>query len=246
MNYTNKQKGEQYEEYIAKHYRTKNYYVIENGKNKGRKDGGIDLIAIKQNQLILIQCKNWNENNSYKITHKDIKVLITETKDFLDKYPKYKNYIIKIRYTLSGNFIDASAKKYILESKENIDYEIIRNVERKIKNKYNYQQNKTNKNTIKLSEKEKIVISFLVIIAIISLISNQNEVPEKNIQNKKTIEKINLIKNEKIIIKKPKKIEIKQISAHKAIEEKIKLYIPNKELSEREKAKAELKRQMSL
>lgn len=45
MKRTNKQKGDEYEEYIAKYYRFKNYYVIENGKEKGKKDGGIDLLV---------------------------------------------------------------------------------------------------------------------------------------------------------------------------------------------------------
>ena len=135
-----KNKGDEYEIYIAKHYRSLGYTVIEHGKEKGRKDGGIDLIAEKNDEVILIQCKDWNENNSHKIDHKDIKVLRIDANDFLEKNPKYQNYKIKLKYTLSGNFIHNSAKKHMEECKEDIDYEII---------KPNYREEQTRKNNYK-------------------------------------------------------------------------------------------------
>lgn len=121
-----KEKGDKYEAYIAEHYKKIGYLVIENGKEKGLKDGGIDLIAEKDNEVILIQCKDWNEKNSHQINHKDIKVLRSDASDFLVENTKYKNYKIKLRYTLSGNFIHISAKKYMEECKDDIDYEIIK------------------------------------------------------------------------------------------------------------------------
>jgi len=62
-------KGAEYEKYVSNHYKNKGYMIEERG---GFDDGGIDLIAYKNNQILLIQCKNWNSNNSYKIT--EIKV----------------------------------------------------------------------------------------------------------------------------------------------------------------------------
>jgi len=63
----NEKKGAQYEKNVAQYYISKNYEVEERGLKKGLKDGGIDLIASKQNQILLIQCKNWNPDNSFKI-----------------------------------------------------------------------------------------------------------------------------------------------------------------------------------
>lgn len=123
---TKKDRGDEYEAYIAKYYRRLGYFVIEHGKEKGLKDGGIDLIAEKDNKVILIQCKDWNENNSHKIDHKDIKVLRIDANDFLEKNTKYENYKIKLRYTLSGNFLHKSAERHMEECREDIDYEIIK------------------------------------------------------------------------------------------------------------------------
>lgn len=121
-----KEKGEEYELFVANIYRTKKYYVIEHGKIRGKKDGGIDLIAIKEDEAILIQCKNWNINSKYKITHKDIKTFRTEATDFLEKNDLFKNFNLTIKYIVSNNFLHSSAIKYIEENKKNIDYEIIK------------------------------------------------------------------------------------------------------------------------
>lgn len=123
-------KGAEYEEFISNIYRNKGYTVWEHGKEKGYKDLGIDIVAKKDKELILIQCKNWNENHRYKIRTKDIKALRTDGRDFIHKNKMFIGYDLKLIFTLSGEFIDNGAKRYIEEIKKDgkkVDYEIIKN-----------------------------------------------------------------------------------------------------------------------
>lgn len=126
--YTEKlQKGKEYEDFISRHYRDCGYVVYENGLNNGRKDGGIDLVAVKEKDIVFIQCRNWSESSKYKVRHTEIKVFETNVNNYLEKNPIFKTetYTKKLRYIISGDFIHQSAIKYIKE-KENIDFEIIR------------------------------------------------------------------------------------------------------------------------
>jgi len=164
----NKFRGDSYEAFIAQHYRDLGCRVIENGKEQGLKDGGIDIIAKMGNELYLIQCKDWNVNHSYKITHKDIKVLLTDANDFLAENPDLKSYDIKLRYTLSGDFLHSSAKKYIEECNGDVSYEIIEPPYRK---KREAAEEEVEKTSLKKRKKTgiKIVIGFVATLAMLAL-----------------------------------------------------------------------------
>ena len=116
----------QYEAFIAEHYKKMGCFVWEHGKEKGRKDKGIDLIVKDKEEIIFIQCKNWKENTRFKIDHKEVKATRMEASDFIKENPIFQTYKNKIRYTLSGDFIHASAVKYIEEHSEILDYEVVR------------------------------------------------------------------------------------------------------------------------
>lgn len=122
------QKGKEYEEYVAKVYRSRGYHVSEYGKQMGKEDHGIDLIAKKEKHLVLIQCKNWNKSGKWKITHKDIKVFQTEARLFVEDKNILRQCLLDARYVISGNFIHTSALKHIEEIQKigkRVDYEII-------------------------------------------------------------------------------------------------------------------------
>jgi Holliday junction resolvase-like predicted endonuclease len=118
-------KGTDYEAYIAEHYRSLGYEVIERGKKLGLKDGGIDLIAKNHKEAIMIQCKNWNAENKYKIDQKDIGDFIGKVSLFLAKNPEYKNYNIKRILTVAEPILDKSALAIINENREMVRYEHI-------------------------------------------------------------------------------------------------------------------------
>ncbi len=172
-------RGDEYEEYIAEHYRTQGCHVIEHGKEKGVKDGGIDLIAKLGNEVILIQCKDWNENNSHKIDHKDIKVLRTDANDFLEKNPIYKNYEIKLRYTLSGDFLHKSAEKYMEECKEDISCEIIKPTYRREElSRPNYTKKPASGKRKKQNKDIEKVIFGIIFIVILFVLNPMNKTKE--------------------------------------------------------------------
>lgn len=122
-------KGKEYEEYVAKVYRSRGYHVTEYGKQQGLLDHGIDLIAKKQKEIVLIQCKNWNENGKWEIKHKDIKAFQTDARTFVEDKPILRSCLLTARYTISGDFIHQSAIKHIEEMKKlgkRVDYEIVK------------------------------------------------------------------------------------------------------------------------
>jgi len=122
-------KGKEYEEYVAKVYRSRGYHVSEYGKQQGVLDHGIDLIAKKQKEIVLIQCKNWDENGKWEIKHKDIKAFQTDARTFVEDKPLLRSCLLTARYTISGDFIHQSAIKHIEEMKKlgkRVDYEIVK------------------------------------------------------------------------------------------------------------------------
>jgi len=123
------EKGALYEEYIALIYRANGYTIWEHGKDKGMKDMGIDLIVKKNKKIILIQCKNWNEEGKYKIDHKDIKVFRTEGRDFINRNEIFIGYELHLKYIISGDFMHPSAIHHINECNQenkNVSYEVIK------------------------------------------------------------------------------------------------------------------------
>ena len=65
----NKEKGDKYEKTVCLYFKNLNYQVTEHGLINGFNDGGIDLIAKKENEILLIQCKNWSQPKSIKEKH---------------------------------------------------------------------------------------------------------------------------------------------------------------------------------
>ena len=118
----NKKKGQDYEKFVANYYEALEYIVKFNGIEKGKKDSSIDLIAIKNNEIVLIQCKNWKENGKYKINHEKIKAFIGDTYSFINNNKNYKDYEVKRVFAVSEKILDKSAIKYIKENKEIIRY----------------------------------------------------------------------------------------------------------------------------
>lgn len=252
-------RGDEYEAYIANHYRLLGCDVIEYGKEKGVKDGGIDLIAQLGNEVILIQCKDWNENYSHKIDHKDIKVLRTDANDFLAKNPGYKDCEIKLRYTLSGHFLHKSAEKYIQECHGDISYEIIKPPYRELEEVQsgNIKKYKPEKK-IQGTYIEKMMIGFIVILLILFIFKPtfENESVDHSSAHKNIITSTDTNKDKKIKsqIEDDGKLDIAQEAQKESIEKNNEeptqnnnyqnVLKPQPQKSEREKAKEILLMQM--
>lgn len=124
----NIQKGNEYEKFIADIYRSRGYTIAENGLTNGLKDEGIDIVAKHDKEIVFIQCKNWNQEGKWKITHNDIMAFRTRARDYVENKKIFKGYRLQARYIVSGNFIDPSAIKHIEEIQKNgkrVDYEVV-------------------------------------------------------------------------------------------------------------------------
>jgi len=115
-------KGQEYEKYVAKQLRILGFYVYENGRYKGRNDQGIDLIASKNGELNLIQCKNWNAENKYRIDHEKIKAFIGSTTCFMEDNPELNHMSLKRLYVISEPILDKSAILFINQNKDKVKY----------------------------------------------------------------------------------------------------------------------------
>lgn len=58
-----------YERYIGYVYEKRGYKVEYRGIELGLKDGGIDLICRKGNEILLVQCKNWKQESTIYEKH---------------------------------------------------------------------------------------------------------------------------------------------------------------------------------
>lgn len=180
-----------YTDYIADHYRELGYSVTEQRKENNVENNGIDLIVKKDDEVIFIQCKEWNKNNLHKIGDKEIKILRIDTYDFLEQNPTFKTYKIKMRYILSENFIDTSAITYIDKCKDDISYEVIEsNYRSGTQIKPNYTNKISSKNNSKAKKNlEKIIVVILIILAILFFLkpSIETEQTESGDADKKII-----------------------------------------------------------
>lgn len=77
-----KKAGDDFEKYVGKYFEDDGYEVEYRGINLGFLDGGIDLIAKKNNKIFLIQCKYWKKKDS--ITHNMVKEFYGNCNFYID------------------------------------------------------------------------------------------------------------------------------------------------------------------
>ena len=119
-----KEKGKEYEEFVAGYYKLDGYEINLHGIKKGKKDKGIDIICEKDEELILIQCKNWKEDSKYKINHENLKAFVGCCTEYVNENKLFdKN--IKLKFITSNYILDESGKKFLEESKT-LQYEILK------------------------------------------------------------------------------------------------------------------------
>jgi restriction system protein len=121
----NTQKGKDYEIFVGSHYENVGYAVKYFGFERGKGDGGIDIVATKDNEALFIQCKNWSKDNPNKINHEKIKAFIGSVAIFKNDNPEYKALDEKLLYITSNDIFDNSAKYYCEQNREYIRYKIM-------------------------------------------------------------------------------------------------------------------------
>jgi hypothetical protein len=119
-----KEKGKEYEEFVAGYYKLDGYSIYLHGIKKGKKDKGIDIICTKDDELILIQCKNWKENSSYKIDHVILKAFVGSCTEYINEHRLFDKKV-KLKFITSNYILNESGKKFLEESKT-LQYEILK------------------------------------------------------------------------------------------------------------------------
>lgn len=121
-----KEKGDKYEAYVAEHYRKQGYTVWEHGKEKGDKDGGIDLLVKKGKEALFVQCKDWE---NYKINDKIVKATQTDVRNYMLENPVLTSLLNecekRIIYVTSRECLTKGAYTYIENKSHIIGYEVI-------------------------------------------------------------------------------------------------------------------------
>lgn len=118
-----KEKGKEYEEFIANYFKLDGYEINLNGIKKGKKDKGIDIICNKEEELILIQCKNWKANTKFKIGHEKLKAFVGACTEYINENKLFEKNI-KLKFITSNFILDKSGEKFLEESKT-LKYEVI-------------------------------------------------------------------------------------------------------------------------
>lgn len=121
-----KDKGNKYEIFVAKKYEELGYEVYKKGIIEGLKDGGIDLIATKENETILIQCKNWKIDSKYRIRIKEIREFYGSCNFYIDDNNLDRDKTVCIYIVPDGRLIPTQSKAMFKQYKDKCRYEIIK------------------------------------------------------------------------------------------------------------------------
>lgn len=113
-------KGKQYEEYVLKLLLYKKYKIIHNCLELKKADKGIDFIALKNDSVVLIQCKNF-ENT--EITHIHLKEFYANCELYLRNEP-FTGLKKRFLYLSSYDFLSDSAK-YFLKENNFIEFSVL-------------------------------------------------------------------------------------------------------------------------
>lgn len=114
-------KGKEYEQFIYSLFLKKKYKLIHNCLELKEKDRGIDFVAVKENIMILVQCKNWTE---FQIEHSHLKEFYANCQIYLSQKDT-KNYSIRLLFLSSKDMLSSSGKEFIKENKNLVEYYVI-------------------------------------------------------------------------------------------------------------------------
>lgn len=121
VDFDNKQKGDKYELQIGKEYQNNGYKVYFKGLKEGKKDNGIDLVAHKGDEAVLIQCKNWEHS---QVKQEQLRIFLGDCTAYIERNQKYlaKRKIRRV-FVTSCKRTDCGVKRFVAEN--NVEYKIV-------------------------------------------------------------------------------------------------------------------------
>ena len=112
----------EYKSFVANHYKERGYTVWEYSKGRDMGSESLDLVLKKSKNILLVECRNCKKN----IDMEQILNFETQTDKFLEQNRIFKNYKIKLRYTMASLLLEEEAYDYIKSHSDRIDYDIIK------------------------------------------------------------------------------------------------------------------------
>ncbi|WP_033916152.1 restriction endonuclease [Campylobacter sputorum] len=114
--------GDKYELQIGAYYKKQGYKIFYNGLNKGKKDGGIDLICYKRKEALLIQCKNWRK----QVNQDNIRKFIGDCYIHIRKNERYlKNKNIRKIFVSSNGNLSIATRLFLRDNKNEVEFKHI-------------------------------------------------------------------------------------------------------------------------
>ncbi|MRJ02451.1 MAG: YraN family protein [Epsilonproteobacteria bacterium] len=111
-----------YERFVGEYLERRGYIVKYSSIERGRRKGGIDLIGVKREELLLVRCERGRANQKFGITRRDIERFLKETEEFLQKNPQYRGYRVKRILVTPRRIGDPSATAFLKEQRELVEY----------------------------------------------------------------------------------------------------------------------------
>jgi hypothetical protein len=121
-----KEKGNNYEIFCGQIIESQGFIIKYNGLENGVNDNSIDLIAIKKDLILLIQCKDWHESyckkNGY-LSEKNFKSFVGQCDDFVANNPVYQDFKIQKYWFVSDiKTVDEQGLEYLKLVKNNSNF----------------------------------------------------------------------------------------------------------------------------
>jgi hypothetical protein len=117
------QNSDDYKSFVANYYKVQGYTVWEYSKDREIPNSEkLNLVLKKSKEIILVQCKN----NKINIDKEQVIDFEAQSEAFLGEHQIFKNYNIRLRYTMAGLFLEEDAYEYIKQHSDTIDYDIVK------------------------------------------------------------------------------------------------------------------------
>ena len=117
----------EYKSFITKHYEKQGYTVWEYSKERDDIERNrMDLVLKKNKNILFVECRNCNTN----IDMEQVTNFENQAERFVEENQIFKNYKIKLRYTMASLLLEEEVYSYMKANSDKIDYDIV-----KLKNK---------------------------------------------------------------------------------------------------------------
>jgi len=110
----------EYKAFVANYYKKQGYTVWECSTDM--EDNRLDLVLKKSKNILLVECRNCNTNIDMEQIHN----FEAQAEKFLEENQIFKDYTIKLRYTMASLLLEEEAYEYIKAHSDKIDYDIIK------------------------------------------------------------------------------------------------------------------------